>query len=145
MKIIPKNKLIIIIILLMMFFLTMLSSNVYASSISDIFTKADDFVKNGQNSTTAGTTISTDTMKSMSELIYNTLLIIGVAVAVIIGIILGVKFMAGSVEEKANIKNSLIAYIAGCVVVFGAFTIWKIVVTILQSAPTAYKFNYISF
>ena len=120
-----------------MFFLTMLSSNVYASSISDIFTKADDFVKNGQNSTTAGTTISTDTMKSMSELIYNTLLIIGVAVAVIIGIILGVKFMAGSVEEKANIKNSLIAYIAGCVVVFGAFTIWKIVVTILQSAPTA--------
>ena len=49
MKIIPKNKLIIIIILLMMFFLTMLSSNVYASSISDIFTKADDFVKNGQN------------------------------------------------------------------------------------------------
>ena len=45
--------------------------------------------------------------------------------------------MAGSVEEKANIKNSLIAYIAGCVVVFGAFTIWKIVVTILQSAPTA--------
>lgn len=137
MKIIQKNKLIIIIILLMMFFLTMLSSNVYASSISDIFTRADDFVKNGQNSTTAGTTISTDTMKSMSELIYNTLLIIGVAVAVIIGIILGVKFMAGSVEEKANIKNSLIAYIAGCVVVFGAFTIWKIVVTILQSAPTA--------
>ena len=137
MKIIPKNKLIIIIILLMMFFLTMLSSNVYASSISDIFAKADDFVKNGQNSTTAGTTISTDTMKSMSELIYNTLLIIGVAVAVIIGIILWVKFMAWSVEEKANIKNSLIAYIAGCVVVFGAFTIWKIVVTILQSAPTA--------
>ncbi len=137
MKIIQKNKLIIIIILLMIFFLTMLSSNVYASSISDIFAKADDFVKNGQNSTNAGTTISTDTMKSMSELIYNTLLIIGVVVAVIIGIILGVKFMAGSVEEKANIKNSLIAYIAGCVVVFGAFTIWKIVVTILQSAPTA--------
>lgn len=137
MKIIQKNKLVIIIMLLMTFFLITLNSNVYATSISDIFTKADDFVKNGQNSTNAGTTISTDTMKSMSELIYNTLLIIGVVVAVIIGIILGVKFMAGSVEEKANIKNSLIAYIAGCVVVFGAFTIWKIVVTILQSAPTA--------
>lgn len=137
MNVILKNKLILIIMLLMMFFLITLSSNVHATSISDIFTKADDFVRNGQNSTKAGTTISTDTMKNMSELIYNTLLIIGVIVAVIIGIILGVKFMAGSVEEKANIMNSLIAYIAGCVVVFGAFTIWKIVVEILKSAPTA--------
>ena len=39
----------------------------------------------------------------------------------------------GSIEEKAEIKTMLIPYIIGCVVVFGAFTIWKIVVDILQS------------
>lgn len=138
MKLIKKNRILLFILILIMF-LTTLNTNVYASStsISDIFTKADDFVESGQSSTGAGTTISTDTMKDMSDLIYNTLLIIGVIAAVIIGITLGVKFMAGSVEEKADIKNSLIAYVAGCVVVFGAFTIWKIVVTILQSAPAA--------
>ena len=37
------------------------------------------------------------------------------------------------IEEKAEIKTMLIPYIIGCVVVFGAFTIWKIVVDILQS------------
>ena len=36
-------------------------------------------------------------------------------------------------SKKAEVKKSLIPYVAGCVVVFGAFTIWKIIVTILQS------------
>ena len=51
-------------------------------------------------------------------------------VAVLIGAILGIKFMIGSVEEKAEIKAALVPFIIGCVVVFGAFGIWKIVVTI---------------
>lgn len=111
---------------------SLLTSNSYATtSISDIFTKADDFISKGQSST-SGSTISEATIKDMSEILYNTLLIIGVVVAVIIGIIIGIKFMTGSVEEKAKVKETFIAYIAGCIVVFGAFTIWKLVVTILQ-------------
>ena len=38
--------------------------------------------------------------------------------------------MLGSVEEKADIKAAMVPFIIGCVVVFGAFGIWKIVVTI---------------
>ena len=38
----------------------------------------------------------------------------------------------GSVSEKANVKETLIPYIAGCIVIFGAFGIWKLVVTIMS-------------
>ena len=66
-------------------------------------------------------------------MLYNALLIIGIIIAVIVGTILGIKFMIGSVEEKADIKKLLIPYIVGCIVVFGAFGIWKLVVTILAN------------
>jgi len=70
----------------------------------------------------------------MSDIIFNVLLIIGIVIAVIWGMFIAIKFITGSVEEKAEVKKTLIPYVAGCVVLFGAFTIWKIVVTILQSA-----------
>lgn len=127
----------ILIILLICFSLfSLLSTKTYAKSISDIFTKADGFIKKGQSSS-SGTAISEDTIKDMSEMIYNILLVIGVVIAVILGMIIGIKFMTGSVEEKAKLKETLVAYIAGCVVVFGAFSIWRIVVIVLQSAPSA--------
>ena len=40
--------------------------------------------------------------------------------------------MISSAEEKAEVKKMLIPYIVGCIVVFGGFGIWKLVVNILQ-------------
>ena len=57
---------------------------------------------------------------------------LGIIVAVLAGMIIGIRFMLGGAEEKANIKEILVPYVVGCVVVFGAFAIWKIVVTILS-------------
>lgn len=127
---------VLIIILIAFCVFPLLTSSSYATSISDIFTKGDEFINKGQNSIN-GNTISETTIKEMSGILYNTLLIIGVVIAVIIGIAIGIKFMTGSVEEKAKVKETFIAYIAGCIVVFGAFTIWKLVITILQSSPSA--------
>ena len=69
-------------------------------------------------------------LKELSDTIYNVLLIIGTVIAVIIGAILGIQFITGSVEQKAKVKDSLIPFIIGCVIIFGAFGIWKIVVSI---------------
>jgi hypothetical protein len=55
------------------------------------------------------------------------------AVAIIIGLVLGIQFMVGSVEQKAKVKDSLLPYIIGCIVIFGAFGIWKLVLTILEN------------
>ena len=64
---------------------------------------------------------------------YNILLTIGIFVAVVVGGIIGIKLMTSSAEGKAEAKALLIPYVVGCVVVFGGFGIWKLVVTLLQN------------
>ena len=63
---------------------------------------------------------------------YNILLGIGVFLAVAVGMYLAIKFMLASAEDKAKVKESLVPYIAGCVVIFGAFTIWKLAIVLLS-------------
>jgi len=101
------------------------TSTVYASSPDDLITSADEFLKTGKDDA-----ISLDNLKTTSNYIYNTLLVIAVAVAVIVGAYLGIKFMLESAEDKAKIKESLIPFIVGCFVIFGAFGIWKIAVSV---------------
>lgn len=67
-------------------------------------------------------------LKDASDSIYNLLSSIGMIISVIVGIILGIKFMMASAEDKAKVKEALMPYILGCVVVFGAFGIWKIII-----------------
>ena len=71
-------------------------------------------------------------LADLSGTIYNIALQIGVAVAVLAGMALGIKFMISGVDEKADVKKALTVYIVGCVVIFGAFGIWKLVVEIVQ-------------
>ena len=71
-------------------------------------------------------------MQNFSKIMYNILLTVGVFVAVIVGGIIGIKLMVSSAAEKADAKKLLVPYVVGCVVVFGGFGIWKLVVTILQ-------------
>mgnify|MGYP000503798596 FL=1 len=76
--------------------------------------------------------INEDGLKSTSDKIYNILTISGMIIAVIVGTILGIKFMVSSIEEKAKIKEILIVYIIGCVVLVGAFSLWKIIVNLMS-------------
>ena len=48
---------------------------------------------------------------------------IGIFVAVGVIMIIGIKYMTGSLEEKANYKKSMFPYLIGCVLLFGASTI----------------------
>lgn len=84
------------------------------------------------NSVTGSTTIDDKNMQELSDMVYNTFFVLGVVIAVIVGLVIGIKFMLGSVEEKAEIKQTLPPYIIGCIIIFGAFAIWKIVVNILN-------------
>ena len=72
-------------------------------------------------------------MQTMSNTLYNILFTTGVIIAFIIGGVLGIKFMTEGLEGKAEVKAMLAPYIVGCIILFGAFTIWKVVLTILQS------------
>lgn len=113
-------------------FIILLSTNVIvqATSLSNIFGGAENFVNSGKaNSENA---INTEILSDTSDLIYNTFVITGVCAAVIVGTILGLKFIMGSVEEKVKVKESLVPFIIGCVVLFGAFGIWKLVIILIR-------------
>ena len=117
----------ILVIILTIFFIP--TNHIYASSIGDIISGADDFITEGKGQQP----INSENLKNLSDELYNVLLAIGVVIAVIVGLVLGIQFMTGSVEQKSKIKEALVPYIVGCVVIFGAFGIWKLVVTILQN------------
>lgn len=56
---------------------------------------------------------------------------LGIALSVIVGSLIGIKFMFGGIEEKVKMKEVIIPYIIGCVIVFGAFGIWKLVIILI--------------
>jgi type IV secretory pathway VirB2 component (pilin) len=69
---------------------------------------------------------------STAQQIYQILLTIGIIVAAIIIAVLGIQFMTGSIEQKAKVKEMLIPFIVGCIIVFGSLGIWQLVVKILS-------------
>ena len=99
-----------------------------ASTMDDVISAGDSFLNSGDGSST----INTGKLKEASMSIYNILLYIGIAASVIVGAILGIKIMIASADEKAKVKEALVPYIIGCFVIFGAFGIWKLAVTVLS-------------
>lgn len=63
---------------------------------------------------------------------YKLLMAVGIVVMFLVGTIIGIQFMIASAEDKAKVKEALIPYIVGCMVIFGAFSIWSIAVNIGQ-------------
>lgn len=65
--------------------------------------------------------------------IIGTIQVIGSFASVIALIIIGIRYMVGSVEEKAQYKETMVPYIIGAVLVFGITTTLRIVYDIAQS------------
>lgn len=104
------------------------SAAIDAGSIID---GAEKFLSAGEGENTP---LDEADFKEVSSVIYNVLLILGIIAAVIVGLIIGIKMMMGSSTQKAETKELLIPYVVGCVIIFGAFGIWKLVVNMLNQA-----------
>ena len=118
-----KTKISICLILLFVIICTFLPNKIYATdTLSDIMNKSEEFL---DKSNEIG--INTGNLKETSNFIYNILFTIAVVVAFAVGMIIGIQFITGSVDEKAKIKETLVPYVVGVFVIFGAFTIWKVV------------------
>ena len=87
---------------------------------------------------TIGTTISDLNQPASSEFnnVGNTAVkvisIVGMIVSVVTLILLGIKYMAGSMEQRAEYKRSLLPYFIGALFVFGASGIASIVYNIAK-------------
>ena len=94
-------------------------------------TSTDDIIGGGRNFVNAGTdTVNITAMENASTIVYHTLFTFGIIISVVIVIILGIKFMTGSVEEKADVKGKLIAFLIGAFVIFASVAIWRTVIQI---------------
>lgn len=123
------KKLLINIMVIFIILFNLFIPNAYAGPLQDIMNRAEGFVNNGEN---GGNVINSDVLKEGSNTLYNVLLVIGIAVAFIWGIVLGIQFITGSLGEKADVKKNLIVYLVGCVIIFGAFGIWKLLLQLLE-------------
>jgi len=101
------------------------------SACDEIFTKGDDWISTGRSN--LDMTMNTTQLKDSSNKMYNLLLIVGSGVAVIVGAVLGIKYMTAGIEEKVKVKESLVPYLISCAVLFGTFGIWKLAITIMKN------------
>ena len=73
--------------------------------------------------------------------------LIGMITSVLVLVILGIKYMIGSVEEKAEYKKSMIPYLIGAVMVFSISTFLTIIMNmtnnLFTTTPWKYKKNVV--
>ena len=58
---------------------------------------------------------------------------VGIVVAVVVILVIGIKYMIGSAEEKAEYKKTMIPYLVGAILLFAATTIVNVVYNIANS------------
>ncbi len=79
-------------------------------------------------SPTSGATKITDTGKKIVGIIQT----VGSVAAVVVLVALGIKYMMGSTEEKAEYKKTLMPYVIGAVLVFAASNLASVVYNFSQ-------------
>lgn len=112
------------------------------AGLSDIILNADDFLIEGKQENQGteviegsdGTTIemnkqiiNEEELKKFNDVLFNIALTTGIILSVIVGAIIGIMLMWGSIEQQIKAKEILLPYVIACCVIFGAFTIWKVV------------------
>lgn len=100
--------------------------------------RAGEFIENGRAFLELGANepevIDKTGLKAISDNLLSILMPIGVVVAVVVTAILGLQYMWGSTENKAEIKQALIPWGVSIFVLFSAYTIWSVVVNIMSNA-----------
>ena len=109
------------IIIILISFIFILSNIIYAAP--DISAISDDVTIPGN----PGAEIA-----EAGSIVYTIITNVGVVVSVIVMAFLGIKYILGSAEEKANYKNSMMPYIIGSILVFGASGVTKMVIAIVD-------------
>lgn len=74
-----------------------------------------------------------DKITNLANPIIGTLKVTGIVIAVIILTIIGIKFMTGSIEEKAEYKKTLPAYFIGAIIVVAISQILAIIIEIVTN------------
>ena len=69
--------------------------------------------------------------------IINIVQVVGIVVAIAVVLIIGIKYMTGSVEQKAEYKKVMIPYIIGAVLLVAGTSIVKVIFNTINSNAAA--------
>lgn len=69
--------------------------------------------------------------------IINIIQVVGIVVAIAVVLIIGIKYMTGSVEQKAEYKKVMIPYIIGAVLLVAGTAIVKVIFNTINSNAAA--------
>lgn len=121
-----KNKFIITILILLIssIFIFALCNNVLANTIID-----PDFYEPGSLDNPTGA----DKIRDIGNTIIGFIQILGSILSVVVLAILGIRYMLGSVEEKAQYKKTMVPYVIGAIMVFGITNILGIASNIFKN------------
>ena len=100
-----------------------------SGSDSESSSTVDELFKGG-NADTSG-------LESVGTSLVDIITTVGIIVAVIVLLIIGIKYLMGSASEKAEYKKTMIPYLVGAVIIFGASAIAKAVIAMSESIAGA--------
>ncbi len=115
------------VILLVSMMTLMLSNTVFADSSAG--QKVDELLNNRYDDDSQ--------IGNMGNTIIQWISTLGIIVAVVVLLILGIKYMVGSASEKAEYKKTMIPYLIGAVLIFGASAIAKAVIAMSETLLTS--------
>ena len=119
------KKIIVFSLIFFMIFVSFQTNKTYA--IDKVMSSGKSFL----DSADRDTPLDEAKLQETSSYIYNILFIAAIVIAFAIGIIIGIQFII------AKVKETLVPYVVGVVVVFGAFGIWKFAMSIGNSFENA--------
>ena len=108
-------------ILLVTMLLATVASTVYAADAGDTLDKL-----NGQSN------VKDEQLVSIGNKIVNIIQVVGIVIAVVVLLVIGIKYMIGSASEKAEYKKTMIPYIVGAILIFAGTSIVKVIYSVLQ-------------
>ncbi len=78
------------------------------------------------------TNVEASGIKNIGSIILSGITGVGIVVSVVMVAVLGVKYMMGSAEERAEYKKSMLPYLIGAILLFGASAIANMVVSLVK-------------
>ena len=80
--------------------------------------------------------VQTNDLTKVGNNIVTIIQVVGIVIAVIVLLIIGIKYMMGSASEKAEYKKTLRPYIVGAVLIFAGTSLVRVIYSLSTSVST---------
>lgn len=125
-----KKLKILLIVIIMLFLILPVSVKASDRDLGDVFQVGEDFISEG--SETDLNMVDDETVASIND-IGRFLTAVGLVILVCATLIMGIKYMMATPNDKAKLKKQLIGLLIASLVIFFSYTIWSAIVNQMES------------